>query len=360
MKKIVSVFWLCMVSFGAVSAQSDESKTVAFQLGFVPPLSTNGIEAAKYTNGASFNILAGISANEKAFAFAGLGNIVKETANGVQFAGVWNYIGLSGKGVAFAGVSNIVGNNYKGVQFAGVSNNVKELEGTQFAGVSNMASGNVKGSQFAGVINTAKEMKGSQFAGVVNIAGNMKGSQFAGVVNIAKQVHGVQVGVVNIAESSDCPVGLVNIIKNGEMGAGVTYDGLGNAIAAFRSGGKTVYGIIGVGYNHKISGNALVTQGGLGAHIYCLPWLRVNNEVKFTSIGASSSKPAFQVGYALMPAFRLAGHYEIFGGPTINYLNTNNVDHASWFPHQRIWKKHTLSRRQQLSVGYEVGVQYVF
>lgn len=39
------------------------------------------------------------------------------------------------------------------------------------------------------------------------------------------------------------------------MGMAVTYDGIGNAVASFRSGGKYTYGILGIGYNHKMKKN---------------------------------------------------------------------------------------------------------
>ena len=71
---------------------------------------------------------------------------------------------------------------------------------------------------------------------------------------MANDVKGVQwAGLLNIARNSDVPIGLINIIKNGEMGMAVTYDGIGNAVASFRSGGKYTYGILGIGYNHKLS-----------------------------------------------------------------------------------------------------------
>lgn len=92
------------------------------------------------------------------------------------------------------------------------------------------------------------------------------------------------------AENSDVPIGLINIIKNGEMGVAVTYDGIGNVIASFRSGGKYTYGILGVGYNHKVKSNGLVTEAGFGAHIPVAKWFRINNEIKATAIGSNSGR----------------------------------------------------------------------
>jgi hypothetical protein len=90
-------------------------------------------------------------------------------------------------------------------------------------------------------------------AGLSNTVGkSYNGLQIAGLVNVARHVSGVQIaGVVNIADDSDCPVGLINLIKNGEKGIALTYSETGSTVVSFRSGGKITYGIVGIGYNHK-------------------------------------------------------------------------------------------------------------
>ena len=231
MKKIQSVFIILLTVFH-LSAQMNQGKYVPFHFSFIPPLSSNGINASQYTNGASFSILAGMSANERNFTFASISNVIANEARGLQFAGISNYIGKQGQGVAFAGMTNITKGTYKGVQLAGITNySAGESRGIALAGLNNAINGNFKGVQFAGLLNTSKDITGLQFAGLLNIAGKVRGVQFA--------------GLLNIAEESDCPIGLVNIVKRGEMGIALTYDILGNGIVSFRSGGKYTYGIIG-------------------------------------------------------------------------------------------------------------------
>lgn len=238
----------------------NQGKYVPFHFSFIPPLSSNGINASQYTNGASFSILAGMSANERNFTFASISNVIANEARGLQFAGISNYIGKQGQGVAFAGITNITKGTYKGVQLAGL-------------------------------LNTSKDITGLQFAGLLNIAGKVRGVQFA--------------GLLNIAEESDCPIGLVNIVKRGEMGIALTYDILGNGIVSFRSGGKYTYGIIGFGYNHKLSGdNKTVAEAGYGVHIPCYSWFQINNEFKVTST-ATSDKPFLNASYSLLPSFKI-------------------------------------------------------
>jgi len=293
----------------------NQGKYVPFHFSFMPPLSSNGINASQYTNGASFSILAGMSANERNFTFASISNVIANEARGLQFAGISNYIGKQGQGVAFAGITNITKGTYKGVQFAGL-------------------------------LNTSKDITGLQFAGLLNIAGKVRGVQFA--------------GLLNIAEESDCPIGLVNIVKRGEMGIALTYDILGNGIVSFRSGGKYTYGIIGFGYNHKLSGdNKTVAEAGYGVHIPCFSWFQINNEFKVTST-ATSDKPFLNASYSLLPSFKIKKHYNIFGGASLNYSTTTEMDNQTLFPQNNLWKKHTDSRLQQLFIGYLVGIQYIF
>lgn len=299
MKKIL-VLILCALAYSALSAQTDENKKSAFQLSFVPPLSTNGMYASQYTNQVSLNLLIGVSQNEEILTWGGLSNIILNDAKGLQWAGLSNYVGNDGQGLQIAGLVNINKNSFSGFQLAGL----------------------------------------------VNIAKNVRGVQFA--------------GLVNIADNSDCPIGLINIIKNGEMGVAVTYDASGNTVASFRSGGKYTYGIIGVGYNHKTNNNSLVTEGGFGAHIPVTPWFRINNELKFSAIGNDSDEPVLNGGYSLIPAFRVGKHVELFAGVGINYMETKDISNHKIFPNHALWKKTGSTRLQQLYVGYQFGVQYIF
>lgn len=321
MKKTVLSILSVIVVFTpfVVSAQTqspNQEKKSAVHISFIPPLSTNGMNASQYTNDFSLNMLVGISNNENILTIGGLANIIKCNSAGLQLAGLGNYIGNNGSGVLFSGLSNIISGNYNGLQFAGLS----------------------------------------------NISGDINGVQFAGLINIANNVSGVQLaGLINIANTSDYPIGLINIIKQGEMSVAVGYNEIGTAGITFRSGGKVTYGILGVGYNHKTKGNALTVMGGLGAHINIIPWLRLNNEITGETFGDFSDKASFKVGYAFMPAFKIGNHLGLFGGPSLNYMYTEDMDdNRNLFPNKSLWKKETSSKLQQLYIGYQVGLQYTF
>lgn len=331
MKQLLLFVMFCTIGHGLIFAQTREKKTTAFQFSFVPPLSTNGLQAHEYTNGASFNILAGVSKNEKTFTLASLSNIILNDANGFQLAGLSNYVGNNGKGMLLSSLANIVKNHYDGFQLTGL-------------------------------INYTGKMNGFQLAGLTNIAEDITGFQFSGLINIARNVSGVQfAGLLNIAQSSNCPIGLVNIIKDGEMGIAITYNETGSTMVTFRSGGDVTYGIIGLGYNHKASGRAsYTTEAGFGAHINCLSWLRINNELKVSIMGNTTENPTFVANYSVLPAFKVTSHLELFAGPSLNYMNMKNRNDRGLLPNHSIWERDGSSMLQRIFIGYQAGIQYIF
>ena len=387
---------LLLTSF-EISAQTirtgDEYRSKA-QITLITPVGTNGALARYYTNDFSFNILAGVSQNERSFAFAGLANVIRTNAWGFQFAGLVNSVGgdvrgfqfgglanvtgLGMRGVQFAGLGNIVGDDVTGFQFGGLLNVADDIDGFQFGGLANIVKYDVEGYQFGGLVNVTRsvegfqfgglgnvtdDVEGFQFGGLGNVTGDVDGFQFGGLFNVASGVRGVQfAGLVNVAWQSDYPIGLVNIIRDGEMSVGAGYNEIGTASVTFRSGGRVLYGILGGGFNHRIERrrDALSIVGGYGAHINIAPWFRINNEITCESIDiADVDSDTFKTGYSLLPAFRF-GRFEIFGGPGIYYMQTDNERMYDLFPGRSIWEKmHTSGRLEQLFVGWQAGVQFV-
>jgi hypothetical protein len=359
MKKVFLTLTSCVVATAVSFSQTDSSYYSGFHFSFVYPLSTNGRQALKYTNGISVNLLAGISQNERAFTFGGLANIVRNNIAGFQFAGLYNHAGNNGNGFAWAGLANTVGNNYNGFLFAGLLNKSREMNGVQFAGLTNVAT-KTAGLQFSGLVNVVGDMDGLQFAGLVNVAKNVKGVQFAGLVNVAKNVKGFQfAGLVNVADSSDYPIAIINMIKNGEKSIALSYDETGNVTVSFRSGGKVTYGIIGIGYNHKAGKPSGLVEGGFGAHINCASRFRIHNEITIVNF-ISSKNTTFKTGYHLKAAYKFLPHAEIFAGPSINYMQTKDDNHTSMLPRNALWKNNGDSKFQQVFIGYQLGVQYIF
>lgn len=375
MKKTIIFAILCIIGMGTVSSQTDEDRKSSFQFTFLTPLGTNGKYSSQYTNDYSVNLLVGVSKNENKFAFAGLGNVILNNAGGVQLAGFFNYIGNDANGVQLAGFANYIGNNGSGVALSGFLNRSKTYNGIQISGFANIAndvngiqisgfankSDNLNGFQITGFGNISKQVNGFQIAGFANIANDVNGFQIAGFVNRAKHVNGFQVaGFLNIADHNDYPLGLVNIIKDGEYSIGVSYNEIGSTLLSFRSGGRVLYGIVGAGYNHKAVDGAFATQAGVGAHANISPKFRINTELKGEFITSFSDDETYKQGLSVMPAYKFSPHFEIFGGPSINYMHSKDMEHRDLFPSGRIWRKFSDSKLQQVYVGFEIGTQVVF
>ena len=353
----------------------------------------------------SVNII-GVSNNRKSLALGALGNVVREKAYGLQIAGLSNHVGDMGGGVAIAGLSNtsggsyygmqisglwnrasedskgimvcglcnMIGGDYDGVQVGGLSNKAQEMRGIQVSGLGNITRGvmgiqvaglgnitrDTRAIQVAGLTNISKGLYGIQISGLTNISQDAYGLQFAGLVNVAKRARGVQfAAILNVAEESDFPIGLINIIKQGDKGVALTYDILGNAVMSFRSGGKYTYGILGVGCNAQIE-ERLVVEAGYGLQVPVCRWLDVNNEFKATTMGYNSGYTRNNFSYLLAPSLTLWRHCNLFAGASINYFMSDRASAATLLPNAGLWRKEGDRGIGQLYLGYQVGVQYVF
>jgi hypothetical protein len=346
-------------TFGAFAQQKDRS----FNLGFVYPLSVQGIYSKEYSNVFSVQALIGLSRAEKGFTAAGFGNMILEDADGFQAAGFYNMIGGSANGFKAAGFFNTYSNAH-GFQAAGFGNFSKgNITGMQAAGFINVAR-NITGMEAAGFINIADSVKrGAQAAGFINIAGNVDGAQMAGYINIAKKVKGVQIsGFINIADSSEYPIALINVIKNGEKYLGVTTDDNLSTIVSLRSGSKKVYGIIGAGYNFKNTNEVLVIQYGLGAHFFTKNNFRLNTEATITHLQGSGHGRIIKTSLSVLPAVKLGNRIEIFAGPSFNFTTTTSRTDTDLTDHY-IWQhrsQHDYDKVFGMYVGYTAGVHVAF
>ena len=375
MKKIV-ILIISLLLFLNVFSQEDKFRPVQINFGF--PLSTiNMKEAKSYTNAFSINLLVGISKNERSLSLSCLSNIVANDATGLQIAGISNHIGNKGYGIAVAGIANTAG-FYNGIQIGGISNFTKDsniglqiggivnysgsAKGLMLGGIANITKDSNIGLQIGGIVNYSGSAKGLMLGGISNISGDFTGFQFAGVMNVAKNVKGVQfASIINIADDSDFPIAFINIIKNGKMGVSLSYDILNNTVLSFRSGGKYTYGILGVGYNAKVNdGSKIMAEAGYGIHIPVNHLFEINNEFKATSVGFSNDKTCYNFAYLLAPSVTFWNHYNIFGGVSFNYLNSNYEDSNDLLPKKYLWSKDTNDNAQRMYIGYQIGLQYVF
>lgn len=322
-----------------LSAQSDSTRL--FHIGLVYPVSSNGTKAADYTNRFSLHSIAGVSRAETGVALYGAAGIVKENIDGVMASGSLNLIGGDARGVLLAGVTNIVDGTSSGVQASGVANIARASRGTALAGVTNLS----------------EENAGIQVAGVLNKAANAD-YQVAGLINIARQVKGIQLaGLINIADSSDYPIALLNFIRSGEKSVALTVDETLTGMASFRSGGRVLYGILGIGYNFRKHEKPVYgIESGLGAHIPLRHNFRINTEITNQHLSDFRKGQYAKHSLRILPAVK-SGSLEFFAGPTINYLTY--CEEKDFAGIDRFWWSRQGKRNfQGIYLGVIGGIQY--
>ncbi|MHA4810561.1 hypothetical protein ACX0G9_20820 [Flavitalea flava] len=332
------------------AAQDRPVKTA--NIGIVYPISSNGTRAKEYTNNFSLNTIVGVSGSENGLSLSGLSTIILHNAAGLQMAGFSNHIYDSAQGVQLAGFLNYIKNNSSGVQAAGFINITGSSTGLNIAGFGNIAHRDASGIQVAGFINKAAN-SGIQVAGFINKAA-IAGNQVSGFMNIAKKVKGVQVGFINIADSNECPIGIVNLIKNGEKTIGISTDETLTTLITFRSGGRKLYGIAGLGYNNKGNRKLAAWEAGIGAHVRIIQTLRLNFEL--VNIGLTDFKNGdyLKSTIRIMPALRLTPGIEVFGGPNFNYIYSNKGQGSDLVSHY-LWSEKKNSDLHGLYFGFTAG-----
>jgi hypothetical protein len=338
---------LFLVSAICATAQDNAvrlKKRPGTNIGLIYPLSSNWKQAALDTNNFSLNLLAGLSAAERGVSFAGITNVIRNDASGFQVAGFSNHIGKNADGVIVAGFTNTYGGG----------------RATAFSGFANI-SGRGTGSQFAGFLNKAGAVKGVQVSGFANIATGIEGAQISGFLNVAKKVKGLQLSVINIADTADNQIGILNISKNGEKALGVTIDENQTMMVTFRSGGRTFYGILGLGYNVDNKINTYAFEAGLGAHVFTFRSFRLNAEAVSGGLQSFKGGNYFKQSFRLMPAIKLTRSIELFGGPSLNFIATNSSEgKALTTNYISSWYRNNGRDLYASYIGYNAGLQISF
>jgi hypothetical protein len=274
-------------------------------LGLIYPLSTHGYQAGQYNNRFSLQILAGVNGAVQGAAVAGIANVIREDSRGTAVAGILNKTGGKAQGVQVAGIANLLQGSLSGAQVAGVLNTAQGTRGLQLAGVANRNLG--KGTV--------------QVAGLWNRSGEVH-TQIAGLWNRATRVRGVQVsGLINIADSSDYPIGFINLIKNGRKSITLETTGNLNTGINFRSGGRVLYGILGLNYTLKKPSLALMgLDAGLGARLPFSPNFEVHGEVRQLVQTDFRHGHCYTYSLRALPEIQITNRVHVFAGPSVNLV----------------------------------------
>lgn len=369
MKTLELKFTLLIVLFFTLISSSIAQEKSPAHVGFFYPISTHGTQAENYTNNFSLHVLTGLSGGEDGLAIYGLAGMVKGNVNGAQISGLWNNVSGNVNGVQVAGVLNQsqdagealqaagIANLNQGnaaVQVAGVFNSAKNVDGGQFSGITSLAddldgiqvsgitsiadsvnglqvsgivniAGEIDGGQIAGIANVATVVNGMQISGISNVAEKVDGVQISGLVNRAKTVKGLQLGLINIADSSENTIGLINIVKNGDHRIGLSMDENYNSFLTFRSGGKRVYGIFGLGSNFEIDERLYGFEGGLGMRLAESHVFRLDMEIVSKYLTDFECRDITKSSFQLIPSLKITNGAHLFAGPSISYLHSDDT-----------------------------------
>ncbi|CAL1519881.1 STN and carboxypeptidase regulatory-like domain-containing protein [Chitinophaga sp. MM2321] len=326
-----------------------------YQASLTPGLGTHGKMGAQVINKFSFNIIGGYTAGVDGLEVGTAFNIVKNDMQYVQIAGFMNIVGGKARGVQVAGFHNNVLDSMKGVQVAGFSNIVQgsqdglqitggigqirgNMSGVQIQGLAGISRGYTEGLQIAGgYAYSGKDINGVQVSGLYNYAnatahgvqlsaggnitrGTMNGIQIASLFNYARRLNGVQIGLVNISDTSTgYSIGLVNIVRKGYQKVAVFSTDLLPLNLAWKTGRKELYSILLLGMSPGNNNKAYSFGYGVGKEIPFNKQLFLSAEVTGQSLYLGSWEDNSQV-FRLQPSlhFKLADKISIFAGPSLS------------------------------------------
>lgn len=287
-----------------------------YQFSLTPGLSTHGMYNSQVINHFSYNLLGGYTAGIQGVEVAGLFNIDRKDVNGLQVAGLFNVVGGSIKALQIAGVYNNAGDTVRGTQLAGIANKSGDIDG---------------------------------------------GLQASAIINIARKVKGVQLtGFVNIADSSDYPIGLINLIKNGEKSLSLSTDEFLFTHVNFRSGGRVLYGIVGLGY--RLGNDPIRYALDLGLGVHTLRGNHFNLDGEYISqLSLDLKRNSSRINsFKLLPGYRFTKQLKFFAGPSFNIYSGTVKDGSEhpvpgWQLHQSV----NGNNMTNLHIGLSTGLQWI-
>jgi hypothetical protein len=270
--------------------------------------------------GDAFGLQAAVGANDVGGSLNGIQtsvgfNRVGGTASGLQSAVGGNYVAGAMLGLQSSVGVNYVGGSMRGIQAAVFANSVSE---------------EMVGLQAAVMVNYADRFKGAQ-VGIINVGGDSEGAQI-GLVNVGGTIKGAQIGLVNVSDDVYAPIGLVNIVKNGENHLDLWTTTTEPYNLSLQLGSKHVYSIWGLHVirpdladRERIKWSPSLGIGG-----------RVSRGALFASLDASagsiqifddSGPDNLLTRLRATVGYRFADHFALFAGAAYNtYIGWDGED----------------------------------
>ncbi len=411
------IFLLIIIMPLYIQAQQDTSLEYrAFRVTLIPGLSSNGIEAHRYTAKYSLNILGGyhgglegyeigfININERytnglqigginasggemnGINIAAIMNLSRREMTGIQFASIANaaegeLVGIQAAGfintgfrsvigLQVAGIGNIARGDMLGLQFAGLFNaSTDDARGLMFAGFGNFNADLAQGLFFAGIANMSRDTQGLTLAGLVNITRRMQGFQLSGLANIAYRVQGMQVGLFNYAHDFEgIPVGLISYYGNGRKNIDTwTTDG-GFQNIGIKLGTTSIYNMLFFGYNPFLKDRDVWTIGwSIGSytpldeawnHSRYQGYFRMRDfTVQQVQEGRIRTQLNTIYSYRYLIGKDITGGFGLYAGPNLNFLISREArsNEYSWYS---IFRGERGGSDFAFWVGFTVGIQF--
>lgn len=306
----------------------------------------------------------GLLPDDKKFFNIGLVGLV--STNGENSEDITNNLSI--------GIIHTFSNNIRGLSIAPFNHVFSSMHGLQL-GLMNSANIEAKGMQL-GLVNQTSKLSGVQIGilGNATQAKESKGVQI-GMLNFQKQ-GALQIGIFNHAEHNDCPIGFVNIIKDGLQEYGITIDEMTNLMAIARTGGKYTYGIVGAGYSFGSPHNQMIVELGLGARMHLSNKFKIDTEISMATLTQPKSETqrqkeerlergeklnfysAQKFTFRILPNIKIGSRIKVSAGPTLNYMYTHQASNEKLFPSKHLWRKFEGNNLKQLHIGWTFGIYY--
>jgi len=302
------------------------------QMSLTPGLGTHGRMGAQVVNKVSLNIIGGYTFGMSGAELAGVFNIDRKDVHGVQAAGI----------------VNVVGGKVGGVQLAGIHNhNLDSMKGVQAAGFSNLVQGNFAGVQLAGTVNVVRE--------------RTDGVQVSGLINYTKRLRGVQIGVINLADTcSGFMFGLINIVKHGRHQLSLSSNEMLPMILSYRSGGRKLYNILQIGYDPRQNEKTFAYGFGIGNEWAFSRRLALNTEATANTLLVGHHRELPQVlRLQLLFDVKLAKGLSLFAGPAFSVTwpdKTAEPDGYKTVLPRNDYHTYTIGCNARSWIGFTAGV----
>ncbi|MBK0377843.1 STN and carboxypeptidase regulatory-like domain-containing protein [Mucilaginibacter segetis] len=335
-----------------------------FQASAIPNVSTHGELSGQIVNKVSLNAVGGYNAGVDGAELGIIFNLDKGNVQHFQLAGAFNIVGGTVNGVQIGGLYNNVLGNFNGVQFALLHNSIKhDLNGVQFS-LYNHVRGSLSGMQIGPVGNIANgNVNGIQLAALGNVAGaKFSGIQIGGVFNYARNLRGLQIGLVNIADtSSGFSIGLINIVRHGYHKLTLSANETLNANIAVKSGSENLYTIYTAGArlnnNSKIYGFGL----GFGNLMHLSKSFAFNPELSSRYLYEGSWDYAnFLNRLDANINIKLSRWISITGGPALNVFYSNQQTSVNGYALAQNLHHNLPSDNRKLNwwIGWNLGINF--